>query len=129
MTGTQVGALPEAQAKKPKPEASASNPVTIRFSESDRIAIHDYFRRASTGASGLPPGLAKRQQLPPGLQKQLREKGTLPPGLQKRALPGELDGRLSRLPPGYERVIVGADVLLVEIATRVIVDILTDVLR
>src|SRR5260370_16886864 len=30
----------------------------------------------------LPPGLAKRDQLPPGLQRQLVVRGTLPPGLQ-----------------------------------------------
>ncbi len=33
---------------------------------------------------GLPPGLAKREQLPPGLQKHVRERGSLPPGLQKK---------------------------------------------
>lgn len=128
-TGLQAGGLPAAWAKKPKPEPGVESRVSVRFVEHDKVVIRDYFRGASSGASGLPPGLAKRQQLPPGLQKQIREKGSLPPGLQKRVLPGELEGRLTRLPPGYERVIVGADVLLVEIATRVIVDILADVLR
>ena len=33
---------------------------------------------------GLPPGLAKRDELPPGLQKHVRERGSLPPGLQKK---------------------------------------------
>ena len=130
VVGVQLCASPAVLAKKPKPEpeAAVSSAAAVRFVESDKAAIRDYFRRASSGASGLPPGLAKRQQLPPGLQKQVREKGTLPPGLQKRLLPGELEGRLSRLPPGYERVIVGADVVIVEIATRVILDILRDVL-
>jgi len=129
VTGIQFVALPAAWAKKPKPEASAGTQVTVRFAENDKIVIRDYYRRASSGASGLPPGLARKQQLPPGLQKQVREKGALPPGLQKRLLPGELEGRLSRLPPGYERVIVGADVVIVEIATRIIVDILADILK
>ncbi len=31
--------------------------------------------------AGLPPGLAKRDELPPGLEKQLEKNGTLPPGL------------------------------------------------
>ena len=45
----------------------------------ERRLIHGYY---ATGA--LPPGLAKRRRLPPGLQKHLRERGQLPPGLQKR---------------------------------------------
>src|SRR5687767_10946725 len=40
--------------------------------------IRDYVRGGS-----LPPGLAKRESLPPGLRAQLRERGELPPGLQK----------------------------------------------
>ena len=38
----------------------------------------------------LPPGLAKRDTLPPGLERQLQRNGKLPPGLEKRALPDEL---------------------------------------
>src|SRR5215475_5454143 len=34
--------------------------------------------------SNLPPGLAKKDRLPPGLERQLMRNGTLPPGLQKR---------------------------------------------
>ena len=41
---------------------------------------------------GLPPGLAKRDHLPPGLQKHLDRRGTLPPGLAKRDLPPDLRG-------------------------------------
>src|SRR5438874_6648291 len=44
--------------------------------------IREYAR-----AGSLPPGLAKRESLPPGLRAQLREHGTLPPGLQKRLVP------------------------------------------
>jgi len=37
------------------------------------------------GPANLPPGLAKRHgRLPPGLEKQLLERGQLPPGLEKR---------------------------------------------
>src|SRR5205085_7394302 len=38
-------------------------------------------------AGSLPPGLAKREALPPGLREQLREHAALPPGLQKRLVP------------------------------------------
>lgn len=110
----------------PSAAARAQSKIVLHFTERDRDLIREYFTQP---ASGLPPGLAKRKSLPPGLQKQLREKGRLPPGLQKRLLPGELERRLSALPAGYERVIVGNDVLLIETATRIVLDILRDVLR
>ncbi len=37
--------------------------------------------------AGLPPGLAKKYRLPPGLAIQLMERGSLPPGLQKNLGP------------------------------------------
>jgi Ni/Co efflux regulator RcnB len=42
-------------------------------------------------------------------------------------LPDSLLRRLPRLPSGYDRVVVDGKVLLVEIATPVIRDVLTDV--
>lgn len=84
----------------------------------------------SKGKSGeLPPGLAKRKTLPPGLARHLQRHGTLPPGLQKRTLPEGLEARLPRLPHGQERVIVDNDVVLIEEATGLILDIIEDVIR
>jgi len=77
---------------------------------------------------GLPPGLAKRDRLPPGLQKQLERKGTLPPGLRASPLPYEAVVNLPPSASGTERVIVGSDVVLVEKGTQVVLDILKDVL-
>ncbi|MBZ5703102.1 MAG: hypothetical protein LAN84_14815 [Acidobacteriia bacterium] len=100
----------------------------IVFTNHDRRILVDWF---STHESNLPPGLAKRDRLPPGLEKQLRERGTLPPGLQKRVqpLPDELERRLTRLPRGYRRVSLGAHVILMNEETSVIVDIVRDVIR
>jgi hypothetical protein len=53
--------------------------------------------------------------------------GTLPPGLQGRALPPDLELKLSRLPDGYERVIIGANIAILNTTTQVIADIITDV--
>src|SRR5579864_3107297 len=47
------------------------------FSSRDQDSMRDWYHEHE---NGLPPGLAKRDQLPPGLEKQLRERGTLPPG-------------------------------------------------
>ena len=74
--------------------------------------------------SGLPPGLAKRDRLPPGLERQLRRNGKLPPGLQKKVtgLPSACSVGLPRLPEGWERVVLSDRVLILDSA-RVISDI------
>ena len=76
----------------------------------------------------MPPGLAKRDRLPPGLQKQLEKNGTLPPGLAKRDLPAELESQLPPAQDGTERVIAGNDVVLIHQATGVVLDILKDII-
>jgi hypothetical protein len=72
----------------------------------------------------LPPGLAKKDQLPPGLEKQLVRRGSLPPGLQKRIqpCPEELVGRLPP-PPDCLNVLIGGHVVLLNHKTNVVVDI------
>lgn len=76
--------------------------------------------------SNLPPGLAKKDRLPPGLEKQLQRNGTLPPGLQKRVqpLPGVCQSQLSPLPSGWIRVVLGGRVLLLDRGNRIL-DILS----
>lgn len=72
-------------------------------------------RGQGVGSQGLPPGLAR--------------KGQLPPGIAKRQLPSGLASQLPPPPKGFERVIVDNDVLLVEIATQVVHDVLTDIVH
>jgi hypothetical protein len=66
--------------------------------------------------------LAKRDRLPPGLEKQLQRNGTLPPGLQKRVqpLPEQCDARLPRLPHDWERVILSGRIILLDQAQRIL---------
>lgn len=97
------------------------------FTAAERAIIAAYFHdqwQAAEQTGTLPPGLAKRQSLPPGLQKQLARKGTLPPGLAKRALPADLIARLGTPAKGTARYIAGDDVLLVDTATNVILDVI-----
>jgi hypothetical protein len=77
----------------------------------------------------LPPGLAKRDSLPPGLERQLQRNGTLPPGLQRRmeSLPFALEEQLPPLSRGVRRVIVGSNVILIEVSTSRILDLLRNV--
>ena len=74
----------------------------------------------------LPPGLAKRDQLPPGLERQLRVRGTLPPGLRKKMAPCpmEIEQRLPPPPRGCEHVVIGGHVVLVNRSTYVVMDII-----
>jgi len=75
--------------------------------------------------SNLPPGLAKKDRLPPGLEKQLVRRGSLPPGLQKRLqpCPEDLERRLPPPPPDCAHVLVGGHLVLLNRRTNVVVDI------
>lgn len=69
----------------------------------------------------------RAESLPPGIQRNLERGKPLPPGIAKR-----FDSQIaSQLPqyPGYEWERVGDDVVLIEAATRIVVDVLVDVLR
>ncbi len=117
----------------------------IVFNKLERRIIEDYFSREviedddddygkgkgkgkhknhKGKSKKMPPGLAKRNQLPPGLAKR----GSLPPGLAKRDIPPDLADRLGIPEQGTERVIVDNNVVLVETATGVVLDILQDVM-
>jgi len=73
----------------------------------------------------LPPGLAKKDRLPPGLEKQLVRNGTLPPGLEKRLypVPVELERRLPAPPPDCANVLISGHIVLLNRRTNLIVDV------
>jgi hypothetical protein len=75
--------------------------------------------------NGLPSGLAKRDQLPPGLAKRGNR---LPPGLMKSDLPTDLEETLPKLPDNVERVVVDTDILLVQKGTDLILDVMEGIL-
>ena len=89
--------------------------VDILFG-SDQLSLIRAWFGDSTNLRGLPPGLAKRETLPPGLQRQLRMKGTLPPGLQAKIypFPMALEHRLPDLRPGMRRIIIGGSIVLLD---------------
>ena len=75
-----------------------------------------------------PPEFAGAKPLPPGIQRKIARGGALPPGIAKRYMPGDL---LAQLPkrPGQEWILAGTDLVIVEVATRIIVDVLKDAVR
>ena len=105
-----------------------NTPEYYSFGPEQERLIREWFSTRSN-YSNLPPGLAKRDNLPPGLQRQLQRNGTLPPGLQKRVqpLPLALEQQLPPIAVGMRRVVVSGNVILLEIATERIVDLIRDV--
>ena len=96
--------------------------VDVRFSNGELSVIRAYYEQHAVTERKKKDG----RSLPPGIAKNLNRGKSLPPGIAKQALPGEL---LRQLPPvhdGFERVVVDGKVLLVEVATQVIHDVLSD---
>ena len=106
--------------------ADEDKSVSVIFSDRDRDLINDYYHNKKK-RKRMPRGLAKRDRLPPGLEKQVRERGQLPPGLRGRDLPDDLERHLSKIPNSYVRVQVGGDIVLMNKKTRVVVDIIKDI--
>ena len=84
--------------------------------------IHDWYR---AHYSSLPRGLAKRDRLPPGLERQLVVNGTLPPGLRGRMqpCPREFETMLPPPPPGYRHVFIGGNLVLVNRVSFQVADV------
>jgi len=101
--------------------------VGVVFSADEIEIISGYYRRDDAlshygkhkkGLKGLPPGIAKN----------LERGKPLPPGIAKQQLPADLVAALPPVPKGHERVILDGRIILVEVATQVIRDVLTDLI-
>ena len=113
-----AGGTPDVWAQR-----KAAVAVSVSIGRDDERIIREWYSQ-SANTRGLPPGLAKKDRLPPGLQKQLARNGQLPPGLQKRIqpLPPPLEVRLTRLPEGTRRVIISGSVILLDERRNIILD-------
>lgn len=99
--------------------------VEVRFSTNEAYIIRDFYQRNPVAQD---KGKKPAKSIPPGIAKNLARGKALPPGIAKQALPGALIGRLPPLRDGFDRIVVDGKVLLVEIATQIIHDILVDVI-
>ena len=108
------------------PAVAADAGISVEFSD-DEVRIISAWYRDHGSASERGNGKGKHKGLPPGIAKNLSRGKPLPPGIAKQHLPDGLVHALPAPPRGYERVIIDGKVLLVEIATQVIHDILTDI--
>lgn len=98
--------------------------VRVVFTDSDRRIIRDYYR---VDYRSLPPGLAKKGKVPPGHARRFRVNQPLPPDAAWYYLPANVERQLSRLPDEYVRVAIGADVAIMNVRTRIIVDLIEDI--
>ena len=112
---------------------------SVQHPDSDNLSIE-----AGINTSGFSVSLSIGQQearrlavehnivgydtLPPGIRKNMAKGKPLPPGIAKKMVPGPM---LAELPahPGHEWRMMGADLILVEIASEVIAEVLVDVFR
>jgi hypothetical protein len=84
--------------------------------------LHEWYR---AHYNHLPPGLAKRDRLPPGLERQLVVRGTLPPGLRAKMqpCPVEVMRYLPPAPEGYVHTVIGGNIVLVNRRTFFVMDV------
>ncbi len=126
------------------PYSTASHPRPIAFPTSTSVGVEVVFSddeikiiRAYYASGGVTSGQAKykgknqhkhkHKSLPPGIAKNLKRGKPLPPGIAKQILPYDLQRKLPAPPDGYERIIVGGKLLLVELGTQIVHDILMDI--
>jgi hypothetical protein len=105
----------------------------IIFSEIERRLIRSYYDRhyddwyngGGNKNKSIPPGIAKKGGwLPPGIAKQLARGNYLPRDVVFYPLPYDLRNQLPYR-SGYDYYVVDDRVMLVQIATNLILDVLT----
>jgi hypothetical protein len=105
--------------------------VEVVFTEDEIRTIRAYyethgFDSGGYQSTGRGKGRGRNKGLPPGIAKNIARGKPLPPGLARESLPYDLRRELPPLPRGYERVVVAGKILLIEVATQVVRDVLTD---
>lgn len=69
-------------------------------------------------------GKNKQKAMPKGIVMKLERGGAVPPGIAKTRLPSDLEQQLPPAPKGFERIESEGKVILADIATGVIADII-----
>ena len=99
--------------------------VDVVITDGEASFIRTYYRDQAAPRNGKKKD---HRGLPPGIEKNLQRGKSLPPGIAKQALPAGLNDLLPPPPDGFERIVLSGKVLLVEIATQVIHDVLDDMI-
>lgn len=116
--------------KKEKEEKHAHKHGQTYFTDHHRHVVNEYYGK-SHRAGKCPPGLAKKQNgcLPPGQAKKWQMGKPLPHDVVYYSVPRSLVIELGVPPQGHKYVRVGADILMIAIGTRMVVDGINDLGR
>jgi len=101
--------------------------IEVVFTDQEIRIIRAHYE-SRTGNDRNRSGKQKQKSLPPGIAKNLARGKPLPPGIAKQHLPYDLQRALPPVQEGHERIIVAGKILLIEIATEMVRDVLSDVL-
>jgi hypothetical protein len=107
-------------------------PLRVIIPQSDRAVVYQYYR-TEYSAGRCPPGLAKKGNgcWPPGQVAKAPPRvwvvgQPLPPAVVYEPVPPVVVQRLEPVPDGYGYVRVDNDVLLMDMANRVVADVIGD---
>ncbi|WP_145702600.1 anti-virulence regulator CigR family protein [Azospirillum baldaniorum] len=104
----------ESQGRDSKGRASGGS-----VSRGEVTIIRDYFVAHPVGVTALPPGIAKK----------LARGQPLPPGIAKKVAPVDLRQRVPVCMNGWECILAGADMLILDAVHGTIADIVRGVVR
>jgi len=132
LAGALALAAAPALAEKPEwaGEGKGKGKQKKHFDDDNRVRVHDYyddqFRRGH-----CPPGLAKKHNgcMPPGQAKKWRMGQPLPSNVVVYDVPPALVVKIGVPPEGYKYVRVAADILMIAVGTRMVVDAINDLGR
>jgi Ni/Co efflux regulator RcnB len=95
----------------------------VYFTDSHRGYVTNYYHEEFRGGR-CPPGLAKKHNgcMPPGQAKKWRVGAPIPSGVVVYDVPPQLVVRLGPPPSGQKYIRVGADILLISVGSRVVID-------
>lgn len=91
--------------------------TSFYFSDSDRSRIKGYYLYNRPYNRTRPPGHRKQYS------HRYQRHQALPHNVPCSRLPPHLESRLPRLPADYIRIVVGGDVMIMNVRTRVIYDV------
>jgi len=127
-SGVYVGSTgspaPPVRASAPAVRATATASITI--STEQAAAIRAYYGEAPQSNAGRGRGRGRSGGLPPGIARNLERGKPLPPGIAKQYLPHELLVRLPGPGAGLEYAVVAGKLLLVEVATQLVREVLLE---
>ncbi len=101
-----------------------------RFGNQDRVVIRDYFAQEFRGGR-CPPGLAKKNNgcQPPGQANQWQQGQRLSGGVNFYELPAGLLAQIGQPPRGSHYARVDDDILLLQLGTELVIDVIADLSR